>query len=278
MAQIKLLKIDTDGIPVEMDTAADDITLNSFTVQGGGPVLSGTGLDMNGQNVSDAGELAFTDPTTDGIQTTAGLLIADDIMGTDRSNEMQGGSDILFGAVADVAGELDAFQIPQASAMPTATPAANANGGFLVEYAGDLYMWDDVNSEWKNLGLASDANTVVSEFVADEALAARDLVYISAADNVSKADVSGGGQPSRTIGFATAAVSDTDPVNIQTDGILGGFSGLTPGGLVWADPSTPGGVTQTRPSGAGNTIIIAGVAKSATEVFIDVQFLARLAA
>lgn len=278
MAQVKLLKIDADGIPVQMNDAADDITLNSFTVQGGGPVLSPTGLDLLTENISNSGNIDFNDPSVNTIEQTAGALIIDDLMAKERDNLMAAGSSILFGAVADVAGELDALQVPQASAMPTATPANNANGGYLVEYNGELYMWDDVNTEWKNLSLAADANTVISEFTADEALAARDLVYISAADNVSKANVAAGGAPARAIGFATAAALDMAQVNVQTDGILSGFTGLTPGSYYYADSATPGLITATRPVGSGNTIVLVGVAKSATQLFIDVQYLGRLAA
>jgi hypothetical protein len=57
MAQVKLLKISSEGIPQEFDQVTDEITLASFTVQGGGPVLSGTGLDMNGQNITDVPEV-----------------------------------------------------------------------------------------------------------------------------------------------------------------------------------------------------------------------------
>ena len=60
MAQIKLLKIDTDGVPVEFNSASDEITLASFTVQGGGPVMGATGIDMNGQDISDLSDLVFT--------------------------------------------------------------------------------------------------------------------------------------------------------------------------------------------------------------------------
>ena len=78
MAQVKLLKIDANGLPKEMDTAADDITLNSYTVDGG-PVLD-LNLDMNNGNISDVNDISFTDPTTDGITNTNGTFAADDIM------------------------------------------------------------------------------------------------------------------------------------------------------------------------------------------------------
>ena len=57
MAQVKLLKIDSNGLPKEMDTAADDITLNSYTVDGG-PVLD-VNLDMNNGDISDVNDISF---------------------------------------------------------------------------------------------------------------------------------------------------------------------------------------------------------------------------
>ena len=122
MAQVKLLKIASDGIPLEMDQTADDITLNSFTVQGGGPVLSGTGLDGNGQNVSDIGDLSFTDPTTDGITRTDGTHAADDIMFEDAENSMDVGAAVLFPVIADNADQVDAFRLPALAGTPTAAP------------------------------------------------------------------------------------------------------------------------------------------------------------
>ena len=183
MAQVKLLKIDTDGVPVEFTSSADDITLNSFTVQGGGPVLSGTGLDMNNQDVSDVNDLAFNDPTTGTINQTAGNLIIDNIMAKDRDNVMASASSILYGSIGDVAAQLDAFQIPQSSALPTATPANNSNEGFLVGYNGAPYYWN--GSSWDDLTNTASAETVQNIYTADEALLIRDALYISAADNVS---------------------------------------------------------------------------------------------
>ena len=122
MAQVKLLKIDSDGINVEMDTASDDITLASYTVTGGGPVLNAN-LDMNNGNISDAGDLSFTDPTTDGITRTDGTHAADDIMFQDAENSMAVGSAVLFPVIADNVDQVDAFRLPAIPGAPTAAPS-----------------------------------------------------------------------------------------------------------------------------------------------------------
>lgn len=273
MAQVKLLKIAADGVPLEF-AAADDITLNSFTA-GSGPVMSPTGIDMNGQDVTDLSDLVFTDPAVGTINQTAGNLIVNNIMAKERSNTMASGSDILFGAVGDVAGELDALKIPNATALPTATPAASSVQGYIVAYAGSLWMWD--GTAWNDLGVADSTNQVSNLYIADEALAARDALYISAADNVSKADVSAGGAASQVVGFAKAAAADTDPVTVVSEGVLTGFTGLTAGSRYYANPATPGGITTTVPVGTGNTIVQVGYAKSTTALHIHIEQLGRRA-
>ena len=111
MAQIRLLKIATDGVPLE-HSLTDEVTFSSFSVNGGGPVLSGTGLDMNNQDVSDVNDLAFNDPSTGTINQTAGALIIDDIMAKDRENLMTTAGGVAFPVIADSAGQVDAFRLP----------------------------------------------------------------------------------------------------------------------------------------------------------------------
>ena len=271
MAQVKLLKI-SNGLPTEMDSAADDVTLSSYSVTGGGPVLSGTGLDMNNQDVSDIQDLVFVDPTTGTINQTAGSLIIDDFMAKDRANVMQSGSDILFGSVTDVAGEVDAFRLPRLAGVPSATPAASADPGYLVYDSSndDLYVWD--GAAWKNL---ENSEAVENFWTAGEILAAAEAVYISAADTVSLADASVDAE-SRPIGFASTGAAAAASVPVVTDGIASGFSGLTAGDRMYLD-TTPGAITSTPP-GAGNNVIQVGIAKSATEVQIQIQFMGKKAA
>ena len=274
MAQVKLLKIASDGVPLEFNSTTDDITLNSFTVQGGGPVMSGTGIDMNGQDVSDLSDLVFTDPSVGTINQTAGALIVNNIMAKERGNTMASGSDILFGAVGDVAGELDAFKIPNATALPTATPAASSTQGYLVAYNGSLWMWD--GSAWNDLGVADAVNQVTNSYTADEALSARDALYISAANNVSKA-LANNTSASYMIGFAKTAAADTNPVDVVSEGVLGGFTGLTAGSRYYLDDTTAGAITATAPTASGKTIVQVGYAKSTTALQIHIEQLGRRA-
>ena len=275
MAQVKTLKIDTNGQPVEIDVSNDDITFASFTVNGGA-VLSSTGLDMNNTDISDANDLSFTDPTTDGITRTDGTHAADDIMFQDAENLMASGAAVLFPAIADAADQLDAFRLPAIAGAPSATPADGGEGYLVWDSANDsLYAWD--GAAWSNLSIVEEAERTCNEYTAGAAIAVGEIVYISAADTVSLADVSGVGAASRVIGMSGGAAALSNPVKICSAGVVSGLSGLTAGARYFVDPATPGAITTSVPSGSGNKIIQVGYAKSATEMHLQFEYLGRRA-
>lgn len=217
MAQVKLLKIASDGIPLEMDSTADEITL--LTGQFG--------------NVKAAGNAITSEDTNGDLTVTP-----------------NGTGDLV----------LDGLNWPQ----------ADGTNGQVIQTNGSGQL------SFTTISITN-AETVCNEYTADEALSAAEMVYISAADNVSLCDTSGGGAPSRAIGFTAAAAADTNPVSVCSAGVLAGFTGLTAGSRYYADPSTPGGVTTTTPTGTGNTVVQAGYAKSATEMQIQIMQLGRRA-
>ena len=267
MAQIKLLKIGSDGVPLEMDTAADDITLNSYTVNGG-LVASSTGIDMNDTAISDASGVAFNDPSADGITTSAGLLIADKILGEGFENSMDVGSAILFPVVTDDADELDALRIPAIAGVPSATPSDGGEGYIVWDSSGNnLYAWD--GAAWDNLSTVSQANSIDDSYTGGEVagISLGEAVYISAANTVSLADNDAAGKR-KPIGLATEAIAQSAVGNVRKVGVLAGLSGLTAGDRYYLD-STAGALTNTLPSGSGEAIIQMGYAKSTTE--FDIQ-------
>lgn len=275
MAQIKLLKIASDGVPLEFNSASDEITLASFTVQGGGPVLSGTGLDMNNQDVSDIKNLDFNDPSVSTIEQTAGALIVDNIMAKERENLMSTAGGISFPVITDVAGQVDAFRLPALVGAPTATPSTGGEGHLVWDSTNDkLYAW--TGSAWDDLSTVDAANKVVNSYTADEALSARDVLYISAADNVSKALATNTSQ-SYAMGLAVASAADTAPVEVQSEGVMTGFTGLTAGARYYLDASTAGAITSTIPTGTGNTVVQVGYAKSTTALHIHIEQMGRRA-
>lgn len=218
MAQIKLLKIASDGVPLEFDSASDEITL------------------LSGQfgNVLASGNSIVSTDTDGNLELTP-----------------NGTGDLV----------LDGVNWPQAD---------GSSGQYLqTDGAGQL--------SWVTPPDDTEAEVVANDYFADEALAASDAVYISAADNVSKALADSAAATSRLIGFAQAAAADTDPVKVVSEGVLGGFSGLTAGSRYYLSAATAGAITDTIPSGSGNTIVMAGYAKSATELHIHIEQLGRRA-
>lgn len=273
MAQVRVLKIHTNGVGIEHAPTADDLTFNSFTVQGGGPVLSGTGLDLNNQDVTDISDLVFTDPAVGTINQTAGALIINNIMAKERENLMTTAGGITFPLITDVAGQVDAFRVPSIEGVPTATPTTGGSGHIVFDGSGgDLYVWDGV--AWDNLNIVESANNIFNTYTASGAITANDAVYISNVDAISPCD-NDTDLESYCIGFATTTVSDTDPVDVQSEGILSGFVGLTPGAPYYLD-GTAGLITATLPPGnSGKNIVRVGFAKNTTDLHIQLQYLSK---
>lgn len=271
MAQIKVLKIASDGIPLEA-VQADDVTFNSFSVSGGAQVLSVTGLQLGDTPIIQLGDVEFSDPSTATINFTAGAGVIDDLMLKDRSNVMDVGSDILFPQVADSAGELDAFRLPSVTGTPSATPT-NTAAGLLIysQSTSSIFAWD--GSSWDNLNTVQDANRVTNPYTAGEAIDIVKPVYISAADTVSLASASSTTK-AQVIGLSSASAASGATVPVVSDGVLPGFSGLTPGARYYLD-TTPGAITTTTPTGSGNTIVQLFFSKSATEAHLQIASLGR---
>jgi hypothetical protein len=62
-------------------------------------------------------------------------------------------------------------------------------------------------------------------------------------------------------------------VDIVTSGVISTFSSLTPGLAIYADPATPGGVTQTAPTAIGSYVAPIGMALTANSAAIITQTL-----
>lgn len=274
MAQVKLLKIATDGVPVEFGTG-DDITLNSFTA-GSGPVMSPTGIDMNGQDITDLSDLVFTDPAVGTVNQTVGALIINNIMAKERSNTLTTAADILFPVVTDTAGQVDALRLPALAGTPTATPTTGGEGFVVWDSTNDkMYIWN--GSAWVDQTTINYAASVQSTYVAGVGgTAIRDVVYISAADTVLPASAAAAGT-AQAIGLGVAAAAAAANVQVQEDGIMPGFSGLTAGARYYLSGTTPGAVTATIPSTSGHTIVQIGYAKSTTVMHINIEQMGRRA-
>lgn len=118
----------------------------------------------------------------------------------------------------------------------------------------------------------------VYEAPAGQNLTAGQVVYISAgvsdggrtAGDLYPLDASAANQLARGV-FAGVVISDV--LSGGTAEVLyNGFyllSSLTPGRTYYADPNTPGGITSTMPSGAGQKIVPVGFAVTATDFLVS---------
>lgn len=91
----------------------------------------------------------------------------------------------------------------------------------------------------------------------------------------------------RAIGLVQAAAADTDPVEVQVDGIMEGLTtewdavtgqtgGLTEGAQYYLSATTAGDITVTAPDAFGEFVVPIGVALSATELDIEIGAPIRL--
>jgi len=275
MAQILLLKVGTDGVPVEMSSSSDDITLNSYTIQGGGPVLSGTGLDLNNQDIVDISDVTFNDSSTATIAINSTTYIADNWMFETKENTMTTAGAVLFPVITDDADQVDAFRLPAIAGAPSATPSDGGEGYVVWDSTNDkMYAW--TGSAWDDLSSVQSSNYVDDTYTTGEDIDVTEAVYLSAADTVSLADNDAAGAAA-LLGFATESILSGNSIIIRKYGVLGGFTGLTAGSRYFLD-STAGAITASVPaSGTGAWIVQAGYAKSTTALDIQIQQLGRRA-
>jgi hypothetical protein len=271
--QIKLLKIASDGLPTEFDSANDEITLASFSA-GAGPTVAIAGIDMNNTDISEVQDLNFLDPATATINQTIGNLVIDDIMAKDRENLMSTAGGIAFPVVSNVAGEVDSFRLPAITSVPSATPTNGGSGHLLFNSSnGHVYLYN--GTLWDDLSTVSSAESIENSFDADVAIGIRDVVYISTQDKVSPASASSEAT-ARVIGFASNSATAGQAVSVKSDGLITGFSGLTSGARYYL-ATTAGQISTTVPVGTGNIIHQCGYSKNATTLKIQFQNLGRRA-
>lgn len=99
-------------------------------------------------------------------------------------------------------------------------------------------------------------------------IAQYDAVYVSANDTILKANA-GAIATARVIGFASAAINESENGTIVTDGLVTGVgSGWTASLPVFLS-TTSGLLTQTAPSGSGEVVVKLGYAKNATDLQIS---------
>lgn len=154
----------------------------------------------------------------------------------------------------------------QKAAINTSAGAADAGKLAALDAAG----------RWSATMLPIGVGVLVKAVATSESLAARDLVNVfnnAGTLNVRKADADNN-MPCN--GYVQAAFTHPATADVYFDGIITGFSGLTPGARYYLS-ATAGGITLTAPSGSTNLMQLIGVALSATEIEFDPDDYVRLA-
>lgn len=109
-------------------------------------------------------------------------------------------------------------------------------------------------------------DAILPEVTAAANIAARDIVYVSAAGtvNLARAD---NATTQRAFGIAPAAIASAGTGAILTVGIVTSTGwGLTAGSIYYLSPTVAGGITTTAPSSAGQYIVPVGIALSTTQL------------
>lgn len=161
---------------------------------------------------------------------------------------------------------------------PNGNGNVNINGAYDLPNAdgtaGQLLTTDGLGNVTFQDAPNNSALRICTDYTASGAIADRAAVYIAGASTVSEADASGEGT-ARVIGFADGAIADTATGSICHDGVLSGFSGLTPGARYFLS-ETPGLITTTPPTSDEAAVVQVGYAKSATELHVDIEVIVEI--
>ncbi len=115
-------------------------------------------------------------------------------------------------------------------------------------------------------GIGADTKIIVTS----EAIAASNIVNVfnnAGTATARKADATATGK--ECIGFVLAGVASGANATVYFEGTINGLTGLTPGARYYVSASTPGVLTATPPTTAGNVVQYVGTAISATELSFE---------
>lgn len=102
-----------------------------------------------------------------------------------------------------------------------------------------------------------------------------EVFYIFGASSVKKARADAVGTTDAFY-FATQAIASAAVGFFQSDGVLAGFVGLTPGATYFLSQTTAGAITTTAPTTAGQFVVRLGKALSTTEFAIRIERYIKL--
>lgn len=271
---------DTGWVLSTNDTVTLGTTPLTFTQFSSAGILSaGSGLTKTG-NTLDVG-------AGDGISVAADSVAV--LLGTDPGLEFVSGAleakvsgvvtkgaaglDVsVDGTTVDNAGdELSVLGVPALFTIDGVAVGATVTAPNLTELTDgsltDLHTHAGTDD-------ALDSLRVTNEYTTDGVgVTAGDPVYLSGNGIVSEA-LAATTSANKVLGVARTTVGASAAVDVVSDGRLNGvLSGATAGDHVYLAPA--GGLTSTRPTGAGERITLVGWAVNATDLHVEINFLGR---
>lgn len=222
--------------------------------------------------------LSFQNPSAlvagDGIDITGGTISVD-LAASDSGLEFNSGELQIDFADTSITGDLDGTNGEKAARVEDLFGTGAAQGANII---GSDSTGIAQSSATTVQGILNDLSTAISnagsgvEYTAAAGgVSAGDLVFVSSADTANGLDVTtaeyGIGLALTTVtGGATFTAAANDVV------IPGALSGATPGQkFFW----TNSGLSTTAPSGSGERVWLAGIAKNATDLQVEVRFIKK---
>jgi len=168
----------------------------------------------------------------------------------------------MIATIATSAGAADAEKIPSTNDSgvldPSLLNAATTGNSKVVLTKSDGTLDPAI--------MPAGIGAAVTNMVCSENLAAGNVVNIwndSGTEKVRKADATSVGK--EVHGYVNAAFTSGDVAAVYASDKITGLSGKTPGARQYLS-TTPGALTQTAPTAAGNIVQCVGVAHNATSV------------
>lgn len=236
--------VDTSSsINIELDTAAD--------AQGAGSNGGSSGLEFDTTGAS--GKLRARVSTTGGINRLA------DGLGLELN-----GTTLQVGATG-----VSVLGLPSLFEINGSAVSANVTQANLDELTGG-----GTTTLHSHAGV-SEAESTENAYTTDGVgVSIGDPVYVSS-NNIVTAINANSDVTRKYIGIAASTVGASSSVNIISAGVaLGAISAATAGTIYYA--AVGGGLTATRPSSAGDHVLVIGKAKNATDLHISPQYLGKL--
>lgn len=162
---------------------------------------------------------------------------------------------------------MSAHKVIQLASTGVQSEYAGKNASAGAGDAGEFIIADStgkIDATFLPNGIAADSVVLV----AGEALAAGDFIYISGTSTALKADASAAAKAAR--GYVLASVLNGGNATVYFDESNSSVTGLTPGATYYLSGTTPGGVTTTPPTTAGQIMQQLGFAVSATNIHVNI--------